>query len=77
MTVVLKFSFSFLFDSHNKCSAEDRIMKFCVNIDINMPVNYRDIVYKLAITNVSVRTFVLSPTDLIQPVHLSSELVPI
>jgi hypothetical protein len=76
MTVVLKLSFSFLFDSCNKCSTEDRIMKCCVSIDMNMPLNYRDIVYKLAITNVSVRTFVLSLTDLTQAVHLSNELVP-
>lgn len=49
MTVVLKFSFS-----HNKCSTEDRIMKFCVSLDINLPVNYREIVCKLAVRNVRV-----------------------
>jgi hypothetical protein len=59
MAVVLKLSFSFLFDSRNKCTTEDRIMKFCVSIDINIPINYRDIICKSAVTNVSVRTFVL------------------
>jgi hypothetical protein len=70
MTVVLKLSFNFLFDSYNECPTEDRIMKFCVSIDIrvNMLVNCRD-VSKLAITNMSVRTFVLSLTDLTQAVH--------
>jgi hypothetical protein len=75
MTVVRKLSYGFLFGSYNKCSTEDRIMKFYVSIDIKMFLNYRDYSDKLAITHVSVRAFVFSPTDLTQAVHLSNELV--